>query len=96
MKTKLNTLKEARRYRQNLIIGDFNFEGVDSITNLGADVNNENKMWADIHSKLMTANRAYSAYIKLLWSKLLSRNTKLKIYKTLIRPILATGQKLGR
>jgi hypothetical protein len=48
-------------------------------------------MWADIHSKIMTANQAYSAYIKLLRPKLLSRNTKLKIYKTLIRPILTYG-----
>jgi hypothetical protein len=63
---------QARRYRQNLIIGNFNSEGVDSFTNLGLVVNNENKMWADIHSKIMTANRPYSAYIKLLRSKLLS------------------------
>jgi hypothetical protein len=82
---------QARRYRQSLIIGDFNFEGVDSFTNLGAVVNNENKMWVDIHSKIMTADRAYSAYeyIELLRSKRLSRNTKLKICKTLIRPILS-------
>jgi hypothetical protein len=39
----------------------------------------------------MTANRAYSAYIKISRSKLLSRNTKIKIYKTLIRPILSYG-----
>jgi hypothetical protein len=48
-------------------------------------------VWADIHSKIMTENRAYSAYIKLLLSKLLSRNTKLKMDKTLIRPILSYG-----
>jgi hypothetical protein len=40
---------------------------------------------ADIHSKIMTANRVY------LLSKLLSGNTKLKIYKTLIRPVLSYG-----
>jgi hypothetical protein len=70
---------QAIRCRQNLRISDFNFEGVDSFIYLGSVVNNENKMWTDIHSKIMTANRAYSAYIKLLRSKLLSRNTKLKI-----------------
>jgi hypothetical protein len=46
-------------------------------------------MWKDIHSKIMTASRAYSAHIKLFSSKLLSRNTKLKIYKTLMRSILS-------
>jgi hypothetical protein len=39
----------------------------------------------------MTANRAYSAHIKLFGSKHLSRNTKLKIYKTLIGPIVSYG-----
>jgi hypothetical protein len=48
-------------------------------------------MWKDIHSKIMTANLAYSAHIKLFRSKLLSRNTKLKIYKTLIQPFLSYG-----
>jgi hypothetical protein len=75
---------QARRYLQNLIIGDFNFEGVESFTYLGSVIDNGNKMWKDIHYKMMTANRAYSAHIKLFRSKLLSRNTKLKIYKTLI------------
>jgi hypothetical protein len=63
---------QVKRYCQNLIIGDFNFEGVDSFIYLGSVVNNGNKMWADIHSKIMTANHAYSVYIKLLQSKLLS------------------------
>jgi hypothetical protein len=46
---------------------------------------------ADIHPKIITANRVYSAYLKLLLFKLLSGNTKLKIYKTLIRPVLSYG-----
>jgi hypothetical protein len=83
---------QARRYLQNLIIGDFNFEGVESYTYLGSVIDNGNKMRKNIHSKIMTANLAYSAHIKLFRSKLLSRNTKLKKkYKTLIRPILSYG-----
>jgi hypothetical protein len=81
----------ARSYLQNLIIGDFNFEGVDSFIYLGSVVDNENKMWKDIHCKIMTANRVYSAHVELFGSKLWSRNTKLKIYKALIRPILSYG-----
>jgi hypothetical protein len=82
---------QARRYLQNLIIGDFNLEGVGSFTYLGSVTDSGNKMWKDIHSVTMTANRAYSAHIKLFRSKLLSRNTKLKIFQTLIRPILRYG-----
>jgi hypothetical protein len=36
---------QARRYFQNLAIGDFKFESGNSFTYLGSDVNNENKMW---------------------------------------------------
>jgi hypothetical protein len=50
---------QARRCHQNLIIEDFKFEGFDSFTYLGSVVNNDIKMWADVHSKIMTANRAY-------------------------------------
>jgi hypothetical protein len=60
-------------------------------TYLGSVFDNGNNMWKGIHSKIMTAKRAYSAHIKLFKSELLSRNTKLKIYKTLIRPILSYG-----
>jgi hypothetical protein len=35
---------QARRYLQNLIIGDFNFEGVESFTYLGSVIDNGNKM----------------------------------------------------
>jgi hypothetical protein len=48
-------------------------------------------MWTDIHSKIITANGAYAAHIKLFRSKLLSCNTKLHTYKTLIQPILSYG-----
>jgi hypothetical protein len=72
-------------------VGDFNFEGVDSFTYLGSVIDNGNKMCKDIHSKILTSNHAYSTHIKLFRSKLLSRNTKLKIYKTLIRLILSYG-----
>jgi hypothetical protein len=82
---------QARRYLQNRIIGDSNFEGVDSFTYLGSVIDNGNKMWKDIHFKIMTANCAYLANIELFRCKILSRNTKLKLYKTLIRPILSYG-----
>jgi hypothetical protein len=68
---KMSSTRE-RRYLQNLIIGDFNFEGVESFTYLGSVTDNGNKMWKDIHSTIMTANHAYSAHIKLFRSKLLS------------------------
>jgi hypothetical protein len=63
---------QAKRYLQNLILHDFHFKGVESLTYLGSVINNGNKMWKDNHSKIMTANRAYSAHIKRFRSKPLS------------------------
>jgi DNA-binding transcriptional regulator/RsmH inhibitor MraZ len=45
-------------------------------------------MWTDIHSEIMPANGAYSAHNILFRSNLFSQNNKLKIYKTLVWPIL--------
>jgi hypothetical protein len=44
-------------------------------------------MWVFTAEK-MTTNRAYLAHIELLKSRLLSQNTKLKLYETVVRRIL--------
>jgi len=52
--------------------------------------NNSNHNYV-VDFESMTANRAYLAHIKTCRCKLLSRNTKFKLYKTLIRPLLIYG-----
>ena len=41
------------------------------------------------HYSELTVNRPYSAHYELPLNKTLSQNTKLKIYRTLIEPILS-------
>jgi hypothetical protein len=64
-------------------------ERINSFKNLGSTVTCNNDISEDIWICLMTSNiRAYFALIKLLQLRLLSRKTKMYIYKTLIRPVL--------
>jgi hypothetical protein len=42
----------------------------------------------EIAEKIATGKKAYYANSKLIKSELLKKNTKMKIYKTLIRPVL--------
>jgi hypothetical protein len=55
------------------------------------NVNCENKVNEDIQKMIMAGNRAYFAFIKLFRSRLLSKDTKMKLYKALIRPVVTYG-----
>uniref|UniRef100_A0A8D9B4S3 Craniofacial development protein 2 n=1 Tax=Cacopsylla melanoneura TaxID=428564 RepID=A0A8D9B4S3_9HEMI len=82
---------EDRRTVQNLTIGERSFKAVTEFKYLGEIVNNIGKTSSAIKERIRSGNRAYFANIKLLKNKLISRKTKLKIYKTLIRPIITFG-----
>jgi hypothetical protein len=65
-----------------IIIDYFKFD--DGFTSLGSALAHGNEVWTDIHPKIMPANHMYSPNNKLFNPKLLSWNTVLQIYKTLI------------
>jgi hypothetical protein len=54
----------------------------------GSILNADNKMNTEIAERIVKDNKAHYANAKLIKSKLLKRNTKMKIYKTTIRPVV--------
>jgi len=67
---------------------DFTFENVEKFNYLGSILNADNKMNTEIAEKIANGNKAYYVNSKLIKSKLLKKNTKMKIYKTMIRPVV--------
>jgi hypothetical protein len=45
----------------------------------------------DIKTRIMAGNRSYYSVLPLLRSKAVSRTTKIRLYKTIIRPVVLRG-----
>ena len=58
---------------------------------LGTNVTNQNSIQEEIKSKLNSGNVCYHLVQKLMSSCLLSRNTKIKIYRTIILRVVLYG-----
>jgi hypothetical protein len=58
---------------------------------LGTLISNDNSVQKEIQRSILTGNRTYFAAICLFRKKLLSRTTKIRLYKTLIRPAVTYG-----
>ena len=58
---------------------------------LGTIITNRNEMHKEIKHRLNSGNVCYYALHGLLSSQLLSKNIKLKIYKSVIPPVISYG-----
>ncbi|KAJ4449560.1 hypothetical protein ANN_00962 [Periplaneta americana] len=72
----------------NIKIGDLSFEGVEKFKYLGATVTNINDTREEIKRIINMGNACYYSVEKLLSSSLLSKNLKVRIYKTVILPVV--------
>uniref|UniRef100_A0A8D9B1A7 Craniofacial development protein 2 n=1 Tax=Cacopsylla melanoneura TaxID=428564 RepID=A0A8D9B1A7_9HEMI len=82
---------EDRRTAEDIQMENVTYKAVTQFKYLGELINNEGRPSAAIKERIQIGNRAYFANISLLKNKLISRKTKMKIYKTLIRPIVTYG-----
>jgi hypothetical protein len=60
---------------------------VEKFKHLGKNLTNQNFIQEEIESRLNSRNACYHSLQNLLSSSLLSNNTKIKIYRTIILPV---------
>ena len=66
-------------------------ESVEEFKYLGKTLTNQNSMQEEIKSRLKLGNACYHSVQKLLSSTLLSKNVKIKMYRTIILPDILYG-----
>ena len=76
---------------QDLAIGNYIIKRVDNFKYLGTVVNKMNNRSVEVNARLTMADRAYYGLQNHMKSRIISRNTKTLLYKTLVRPVLTYG-----
>jgi hypothetical protein len=77
--------------RQSVKIGNRCFGSVAKFKYLGTALTYQNCIHEEIKSRLNSRNACYHSVQSLLSSRLLYRNVKVKIYKTIILPVVLYG-----
>jgi hypothetical protein len=77
--------------KHSIKIANRSFEDARKFKYLGTTLTDQNCMHEEINSTLNSGNACYRLVQSLLSSRLLSRNVKVKIHKTIILPIVLYG-----
>jgi len=82
--------QNARRIH-SMKIDNRSFERVEEFKYLGTNLTNQNSVQEKIKNRLKSGNACYHSVQNLLSSSLLSKNTNIKIHRTIILPVVLYG-----
>jgi hypothetical protein len=90
----INSRNKVRfRNVRSLNVGSYKFERVNKFKYLGSLVTENSEKSTEIKIRIAAGNRCYFSLIKLLKSRAVARNTKFRMYRTIIRPVVTYGSK---
>jgi hypothetical protein len=81
---------QTAEHNHNIKTDNKSFERVE-FKYLGATLTNQNSIHEEIKSRLKSGNACYHSVQNLLSSRLLSKNTKIRVYRTIILPVVLYG-----
>jgi len=77
-------------------IDNTSIERVEEFKYLGTTLTDHNSIQEEFKSRLKLGNACYHSVQNLLSLRLLSKNLKIKMYRTIILPVVCMGVKPGR
>jgi sorting nexin-29 len=78
-------------HNYNIKIDNISFERVEEFKYLGATLTNQNSIPEEIKSRLKSRNACYHSVHNPLSSRLLSKNTKIRLYRTVVLAVVLYG-----
>ena len=80
--------EQTARVSHTVRVDNSSIERVEEFKYLGTTLTNQNSIQKEIKSRLKLGNACYHSVQNLLFSSLLFKNLKIKIYRTIILPVV--------
>jgi hypothetical protein len=84
----MKTTRNQGTLDKNIQLLEYEFPTCESMKYLGVVVAEKNDTTVEINARKVAGNRCVFSVQKILYFRILSRNVKLLIYKTIIRPVM--------